>query len=90
MEIGHETCNNTCAMRLNSIYEGHFFLNLVQHAGQRPTSCPTPFATKEQTTGAQYTRRLCGDHNQSMSKNRKILVPVCQWTLVTQNRKWSV
>ena len=64
MEIGHETCNNTCATRLNSIYEGHLFLNLVQHAGEWPTSCPTHFATKEQTTqttGAQYNRRLCGD-----------------------------
>jgi hypothetical protein len=76
MEMGHETCNNTCATRLNSIYEGHLFLNLVQHAGEWPTSCPTHFATKDQTTGAQYNRRLCGDHSQSVGKNRKILVPV--------------
>ena len=61
MEIGYETCNNTCATRLNSIYEGHLFLNLAQHAGEWPTSRPTHFATKEQTTGAQYNRRLCGD-----------------------------
>jgi hypothetical protein len=38
MEIDHETRNNTCATRLNSIYEGHLFLNLVEHAGELPTS----------------------------------------------------
>jgi len=62
-------------LRLNSIYEGHLLLNLVQHAGEWPTSCPTHFVTKEQITVAQYNRRLCGDHSQSVS-NRKILVPV--------------
>ena len=71
----------SCSNVHKSWNEGQLFLNLVQIAGEWPTSCPTHFATKEQTTGAQYNRRLCGDHNQSVSKNRKILVP--------DNAHWS-